>query len=271
MLKELHTLTPYLDFIHACNEDPDYRDPMLLTHDQLRRNLLCAPEEADKRVFGTFEDGTVTGVFAFLVLEDERYLELLAGLSRSAAAYDELLAHLQSAYPGYQADFVYNPRNRLLQTALEALDAEFEPEQQKLVLRKHAPYVPDARIVPYRPEFRAQYLALHTGDRYWTGERVLAAPEIFRVLLAIEDGAVSGYIDLTHNSTENEPYDLFVREESRRRGLGRALLSAAVQENRPNGMSLLVDIDNAHAIRLYESQGFARAEGENNITAHVRL
>lgn len=149
--------------------------------------------------------------------------------------------------------------------------AEFEPEQQKLVLRRTVPYVPDARIVPYRPEYRAQYLALHTGDRYWTGERVLAAPEIFRVLLAIEDGEAAGYIDLTHNSAENEPYDLFVRKESRRRGLGRALLSAAVQENRPNGMALLVDIDNEAAIALYESQGFDRAEGENNITAHICL
>ena len=131
--------------------------------------------------------------------------------------------------------------------------------------------MPDARIVPHRPEYRAQYLALHTGDRYWTGERVLAAPEIFRVLLAIEDGEAAGYIDLTHNSAENEPYDLFVRKESRRRGLGRALLSAAVQENRPNGMALLVDIDNEAAIALYESQGFDRAEGENNITVHICL
>lgn len=271
MLKDLHTLTPYLDFIHACSADPDYRDPMLLTEQQLHRNLLDAPENPHTRVIGTFENDTVTGVFALLVLEDEKYLELLAGLSRSAAAYDELLAHLKSAYPGYQADFVYNPRNRLLQAALEALDAKFDPEQQKLVLRRTVPYVPDARIVPYRPEYRAQYLALHTSDRYWSGERVLAAPEIFRVLLAIEDGEVAGYIDLTHNSMENEPYDLFVRKESRRRGLGRALLSAAVQENRPNGMALLVDIDNEAAIALYESQGFDRAEGENNITAHICL
>ena len=271
MLQDLHMLTPYLDFIRACNADPDCRDPMLVTDQQLRRNLLDAPDGPNTRVLGTFEGETLTGVFALLVLEDEQYLELLAGLSKCAAAYAELLAYLRSAYPGYQADFVYNPRNRLLQAALEALSAEFDPEQQKLVLRRAVPYTPDARVVPYRPEFRAQYLALHTVDRYWTGERVLAAPEIFRVLLAIEDGEVSGYIDLTYNSTENEPYDLFVRKECRRRGLGRALLAAAVQENRPNGMSLLVDIDNAHAIRLYESQGFARAEGENNITAHVRL
>ena len=201
MLKDLHTLSPYLDFIHACSADPDYRDPMLLTEQQLHRNLLDAPENPNTRVLGTFENDTVTGVFALLVLEDEKYLELLAGLSRSAVAYDELLAHLKSAYPGYQADFVYNPRNRLLQKALEALDAKFDPEQQKLVLRRTVPYVPDARIVPYRPEYRAQYLALHTGDRYWTGERVLAAPEIFRVLLAIEDGEAAGYIDLTHRMT----------------------------------------------------------------------
>ena len=148
MLKDLHTLSPYLDFIHACSADPDYRDPMLLTEQQLHRNLLDAPENPNTRVLGTFENDTVTGVFALLALEDEKYLELLAGLSRSAAAYDELLAHLKSAYPGYQADFVYNPRNRLLQKALEALGAEFEPEQQKLVLRRTVPYVPDARIVP---------------------------------------------------------------------------------------------------------------------------
>ena len=160
MLKDLHTLSPYLDFIHDCSADPDYRDPMLLTEQQLHRNLLDAPENPNTRVLGTFENDTVTGVFALLVPEDEKYLELLAGLSRSAVAYDELLAHLKSAYPGYQADFVYNPRNRLLQKALEALGAEFEPEQQKLVLRRTVPYVPDARIVPYRPEYRAQYLAL---------------------------------------------------------------------------------------------------------------
>ena len=73
MLKDLHTLTPYLDFIRTCNADPDYRDPMLLTQQQLHRNLLDAPENPNTRVFGTFEGEAITGVFALLVLEDERY------------------------------------------------------------------------------------------------------------------------------------------------------------------------------------------------------
>ena len=67
MLKDLHTLSPYLDFIHACSADPDYRDPMLLTEQQLHRNLLDAPENPNTRVLGTFENDTVTGVFALLV------------------------------------------------------------------------------------------------------------------------------------------------------------------------------------------------------------
>ena len=271
MIKQLHTLTPYLEFMEACRQDPEFWDPMLLTQEQLRCNLLNAPSASDKRVFGSFAGETLTGIFSFLVLEDERYLELLAGLSRDAAAYAALLAHLEAAYAGYQADFVYNPRNRLLRAALEARQARFEPEQQKLVLRRPAVYPPDPRIIPYEPEYRAQYLALHTGDRYWTGERVLAAQDTFRVLLAIEDGEAAGYLDLTYRNPENEPYDLFVREKSRRRGLARALLSCAIEKNRPNAMSLLVDSDNPAARRLYASLGFVEKPDENNLTAHLRL
>lgn len=238
MLKELSSVQAYLPFIHAMLADPDFRDPMLATPAQLHQHLLDAHEDPAKRLFGTFDGGTLTGLFSVLVLPEEGYLQLLAGLSRQAAAYDALLLHLQAAYPGYQADFVYSPRSR---------------------------------VQLYTPAFRAQYLALHDDDRYWTGERVLAAQDTFRVLLAIEDGAVAGYLDLTYRNAENEPYDLFVREKSRRRGLGRALLSCAIEKNRPNAMSLLVDSDNLAARRLYASLGFVEKPEENNITAHLKL
>ena len=100
MLKDLHTLSPDLDFIHACSADPDYRDPMLLTEQQLHRNLLDAPENPNTRVLGTFENDTVTGVFALLVLEDEKYLELLAGLSRILS--EVFLLRLSSVQPEYR-------------------------------------------------------------------------------------------------------------------------------------------------------------------------
>lgn len=42
MLKDLHTLTPYLDFIRTCNADPDYRDPIAADAAAAARNLLDA-------------------------------------------------------------------------------------------------------------------------------------------------------------------------------------------------------------------------------------
>ena len=54
-------------------------------------------------------------------------------------------------------------------------------------------------------------------------------------------------------------------------GYGRKLLAKALDMNRPNGMMLLVDVDNEPAIRLYASMGFAKAQGQNNLTAHWRI
>lgn len=57
-------------------------------------------------------------------------------------------------------------------------------------------------------------------------------------------------------------------EEYRRKGYGRKLLAKALEMNQPNGMMLLVDVDNDSAMRLYESMGFFKVQGQNNLTAH---
>ena len=244
---------------------------MLATEAQRQKHLYEVPADPCACLLGSFAGETLTGLFVFLILEKDRYVQMLAGLTRSRKACAEALDFLTSRCAGYGADFVFNPRNAVLRALLKERGCIMEPEQLRLRWTREVPVSDLSGIFPLEEPHRARYCALHSRGVYWTAERVLAAPEIFRVLLAIEDGEAAGYIDLTHNSAENEPYDLFVRKESRRRGLGRALLSAAVQENRPNGMALLVDIDNEAAIALYESQGFDRAEGENNITAHICL
>ena len=83
---------------------------------------------------------------------------------------------------------------------------------------------------------------------YWTGEKVVQAQDRFRTFLAIHDGKVVGYMDVTYIFKENEPFDLFVLEEYRRMGYGRKLLAKALERNAPNRMMLLVDIDNDPAI-----------------------
>lgn len=56
-----------------------------------------------------------------------------------------------------------------------------------------------------------------------------------------------------------------------RRGYGKAMLARAIELNRPNGMTVLIETGNTAAAALYESLGFDRVDGGNSVTAHVIL
>lgn len=272
MVKVLTSVAEYLDFANEINRDPDFSDPMLISEEQMRNHLLNAPTRQDCQVLGVFDGAEMTGLFVFLVLPDESYLEMLVGLSRSLTAYEEMLAYLKEHYQGWKADFVYNPGNRLLHGLLEPERAEFEPEVQKMVLKRNVPYESGHQIELYSEQYREGYRAIHDDDdgRYWTVDKVIAAPERFRIILAIEQGEVVGFIDITHKYEENEPYDVFVQESHRRKGYARAMLARAIELNRPRDLMLLVELENTAAIALYESMGFDKVEG-GNITAHLLL
>ena len=65
------------------------------------------------------------------------------------------------------------------------------------------PQVSTSQIEVYSEKWREQYCALHRTDTYWTAERILLARDRFRVLLAIGDGQVQGYLDVTYGYDEN--------------------------------------------------------------------
>ena len=269
MIRELKELDRYRDFIDEISRDPDYADPMLANQEEIEVNLLKAPEKPNNHVLGVFgEDGRMTGLFVFLIIEEEKYIEMIVGLSREAAVYEEILDRLQARYPGFQADFVFNPRNGLLKALLHRKGAFFDPEQMKMLFSGDVPAVDTDGIVPLSDEYKAQYISLHGKDVYWTGEKVAGRPDRFNVFLAVEDGKVVGYIDVTNCYEENEPYDLLVDEACRRRGWGRKLLAEALEANRPKDMMLLVEVDNEPAIALYGSMGFTEAVGKGSQTVN---
>ncbi len=283
MIRKLTAFEPYQNFIDELCRDPEFRDPMLANEEEMEVNLRRALEKPQDRVLGVFEGETLTGLFVFLIIEEEKYIEMIVGLSRSMSAYEDVLNWLQENYPGFRADFVFNPRNHLLRDLLLRKDAVFEPEQIKMLLPGEAAKEtakPDpAGIVMLsgrgvsgsHDEYREQYIVLHGKEAYWTAEKVLARPDRFNVFLAVDGGRAVGYIDITNCYEENEPYDLFVDEAYRRRGWGRKLLQTAVAANCPKDMMLLTDIDNEPAIALYESSGFVKAEGQGNLTASWQI
>lgn len=271
MIRILRELDSFASFLTDLNHDPDYSDPHLLSKEQLKCNLRNAVEKQSNLVLGVFDGDQITGLFVFLVLPDERYLEMIVGLSRSSAAYREILDFLRVCYPGFQADFVFNPRNELLKRLLAERSAAFDPVQRRMTLDDFRQEQDTEGIVPLSEKFFTEYSDMHSKDVYWTAEKVFQATDRFRVFLAIEDGHVVGYVDVTHKFEENEVYDLLVREASRRRGWGRKLMVKALAENRPHGMLLLVDADNDPAIRLYQSLDFAFVPGGDNQTAFWKI
>ena len=272
MIRRIKSYDECRGFVSGFQDDPHFSDPTLCSEEQLRCNLIRSIAEPERHfVFGIYREAQMIGLFSFLVSFEEQYMEMLVGLSREKEAYTEMLACLEQRYPGYSADFVFNPENFLLKELLEQRKAAFEPEQQKMRLVSPVPGVDTTGVELLSDRYAEQYCAMHTRDVYWTGERVLQAQNRFRTLLAIQDGKVAGYIDVTYTFQENEPFDLLVLEEYRRRGHGRRLLAKALEMNAPNGMLLHVDVENAPAICLYEAMGFARVPGQNSLSAHWRV
>ncbi len=271
-IKQITSFAECESFVYGFFGDKLYSDPMLYGEDNLD-SMLIKPINTPERhfVIGIYSGEQMTGLFSFMRLADERYLEMLAGLSRDEESYTAMLDFLRENYKSYTADFVFNPNNRLLKELLEKSGAKFDTEQQKMVFDGREIGLDSPAVVELSEKYIPSYLKIHATDVYWTGEKVIEASHRFRVFVAVEDGEAVGYIDVTKSYDENEIFDLYVLESHRRRGYGRGLLAKALVENKPNGMMLLVDVDNTPALRLYDSMGFSVVPGRNYITSHMVL
>ena len=112
-----------------------------------------------------------------------------------------------------------------------------------MLLTGPAPAVSTDCVEPYAESGRPSTARCIARDTYWTAERVLSAPERFRVFLAVEDRQLLGYLDVTYGCDINEPYDLLVRPGLPFRKYAVPLLAEAVRRNGPNRMMALVYTD----------------------------
>ena len=264
MISEIKSFAEYEDFIRSVSADVSFSDPHFLYNEN---NLYDALKKKNRNAYVVLQNNAVTGLFVWMILPEDRYIELMIGFSKSEEACEEMLSLMEEQHPNYQMDFVINPNHSLLRRLLEKREAKFDTEQQKMIFCQDVSIEHGLDIRLFTPEFAEQYKALHSTDCYWTAERVLEAPERFRVFLALKDGEVVGYLDVTHCFDENEPYSLLVKEEYANLGYEQALLYQAVQHNKPKAMMVLVNTDAADEIKIYESVGFRKVEGQNCVYA----
>lgn len=264
MLIEIHSFEEYEDFITKISAKPDFTDPHFSYNPN---NLFNALDKEDHKAFVVINEGVVTGLFVWLIIQDEHYAELIIGLSEYEDAYEEMLTYMEVRYTHYQLDFVINPQNKVLRILLEKKHARFEKEQQEMVWKTETVIENNCQVQLLTPDYENQYKEIHIKDTYWTAEKVLEASSRFRIFIALKDDEVMGYLDITSCHDVNEPYSLFVKEQCTNDGYKQALLNEAIKMNKPNGMMVLVDIDANEEISLYKNAGFEKVEGHNSIYA----
>lgn len=275
MIQIINSIDEIETFARSFQNDLTFSDPMMSDEGQFQCNLVKSIREPERyRTIGIYDGDQLTGLFSFLVPPQEKYLEMIVGLSRETEAYQEMMDYIKQSFPSYQADFVYNPRNPHMNALMERTGALVDAtEYLRMDLTKIVPVTSTHTIVPYSEAYWDGYQRIHddSDGRYWTAEKTVASLDRFRIFLALHGNQVVGYIDITHCFDENEPFDLFVCQEYRNRGYGRALLAKAIEANVPNKLMLTVEVTNAPAIHLYESMGFVVAPNGGNKTARMQL
>jgi ribosomal protein S18 acetylase RimI-like enzyme len=243
----------------------------LLKNDDVDKIVSKALERDDYLLLASFMDEKVNGVYIFLVIEDEKYLELLTYASKDIVSYQELMSYLKDRYSGFECYFVTNPRNVLLIDALHQAEAKFFKQQYYMRLNKLIPFRSEIEIVPYEEKYQERYLSIHGNEFYWTGEKVISALDRFKIYLAIYENEVVGYLDLSFDKMHTHVADIYVIDAYRNKGLGKALLTRALMDNPNENTILEVDYDNDSALHIYEELGFEIEARRNTITARMKL
>ena len=132
-----------------------------------------------------------------------------------------------------------------------------------ITLRPYAPADEDAAIELWRRSWQQHYPQIDFNARApwwrerWRNELVPAA----RVMLAERDGVLLGFVTVDPKTMYLD--QIVVAPEHWGGGIARALLDEAKRIS-PRGLELLVNKDNARAIRFYEKHGFAYAGEDKN-------
>ena len=195
MIKEINSFELYEEFIKDVSSNSNFADP----HFEFdNNNLYDSLKKDNKRAYIVTEGERVNGLFVWLIIPDEKYIEMLIGLSREESSIKEMITFIENEYRGYKLDFVINPQHNLFCDLLQTKNAKFEEEQQWMIWEKEIEHQYPYEIVLLTQEYEAQYIDKHSKDTYWTAEKVINAKDKFRVFLAIHEDKVIGYIDVTY-------------------------------------------------------------------------
>lgn len=139
-----------------------------------------------------------------------------------------------------------------------------------LTLRPYTPADEDAAIELWRRTWARHYPHIDFNARVvwwrerWRNELVPAAA----IVLAEQDGVLAGFVTVDPKTKYLD--QIVVAPEHWGSGVALALLDEAKRLS-PMGLELLVNKDNARAIRFYEKHGFAYAGEDKNPVSGIAV
>ena len=139
-----------------------------------------------------------------------------------------------------------------------------------LTLRPYVPADEDAAIELWRRTWARHYPHIDFNARVawwrerWRQELIPAA----HVVVAEMDGVPVGFVTVDRNTKYLD--QIVVAPEHWGGGIARALLDEAKRLS-PSGLELLVNKDNARAIRFYEKHGFAYSGEDKNPVSGIAV
>ena len=271
MIKILKDENEILPLIYELYDDVKFSNPLLESIEKITIGVMNALYNDDCFIIGVYDNAKLIGVFSFIVEEKDKFMELLFGYSKYKKAYQELFSLLSKYFIGYNCDFLINPNNDIFYDILLKNNAIFYPKQFYMVLEDIVKYKTNHVIIPYNDKYKDDYLDIHEKQMYWTGDKVILEKNKFKVLLALDNDNVVGYIDYTYCYKTCEPYSILVKEEYRNKGYGKALLYNAIMDVIPRNMHLRVDFDNLAAINMYKQLGFVIDEGNSSVLVNLNI
>jgi GNAT superfamily N-acetyltransferase len=219
-----------------------------------------------------YSGNDITGVGCFFNEPEEQYLECVGGFFDDEADFLLVIPYLQEKCKGSRVDFVYPLENKKILGYLKNAKADFdEPALSlKLILKDFVLQESSYKIAVLSEDYCDAYRKIHQDkNKYWKADLVLESPALFMPHLAIHEGTVIGYIDITFGKELVEIYDLFVIDEYRDSGYTEALINEAIRAvlKDNNTLAVHIDLSDSRMKKIYNTFGFI----EEDISQTVSL
>lgn len=249
MIKIINSINEYYDFIKNIDKEENFCNPFSYDFNKYE-------QIANKNyTFITLKNGDLTGVYAFLIIEEEKYIELLFSSSKDKDSYQEMLDNLLNKFEGYSFYFAYNPNNYLMNDLLKKYNAKFDKIQKQMIYKGKYDFIVSQNIFLLTNETFDDYKKIHRDEGYWDSDKIINSQNHCAFILKYKE-CVIGHIDLYISEKLNMITDIYVQPNYRNKGYGKELLIQGILISKNKEFVLQVDIDNEIAIHLYKKIGF---------------